>query len=163
MEIIDLVIIIISIIVMLLGLIGCFIPIIPGPPLCYTSLLLVHFFSSYSISTDFLFTWAIFIVAITILDIWLQIYGVKQFGGKKMAIRGSTIGLLAGLFIPPFGFLLGPFVGAFIGAYLESSDKDFIKVTKIAFGSFVGFLGGVFLKIAVCGAMLFQFFNSIQC
>jgi uncharacterized protein YqgC (DUF456 family) len=162
MEIIDISIIIISIVLMLIGFLGCFIPIIPGPPLCYISLLVVHFFSSYSISSDFLVSWAILIIAITILDIWLQIYGVKQYGGKKMAIRGSTFGLIAGIFIPPFGFIIGPFIGAFIGAYLESNDKDFMKVTKIALGSLVGFLGGVLLKVIVCGIMVFQFFNSMQ-
>lgn len=79
-----------------------------------------------------------------------------------MAIRGSTFGLIAGIFIPPFGFIIGPFIGAFIGAYLESNDKDFMKVTKIALGSLVGFLGGVLLKVIVCGIMVFQFFNSMQ-
>lgn len=157
----DIIVLVISIVLMLVGLIGCFFPVIPGPPLCYVSLLVIHFFSSYSIALDFLVNWAIIMVAITVLDIWLQIYGVKKFGGKKMAIRGSTIGLILGLFIPPFGFVLGPFIGAFVGAYLESTDKDFIQVTKIAFGSFIGLLSGVFLKVVVCSVMIFQLFSSI--
>tara|TARA_B100000768_G_scaffold19422_1_gene17547 strand:+ start:1163 stop:1636 length:474 start_codon:yes stop_codon:yes gene_type:complete len=156
----DIVVLVISIVLMLVGLIGCFFPVIPGPPLCYVSLLVIHFFSSYSIALDFLVNWAIIMVAITVLDIWLQIYGVKKFGGKKMAIRGSTIGLILGLF-NPFGFVLGPFIGAFVGAYLESTDKNFIQVTKIAFGSFIGLLSGVVLKVVVCSVMIFQLFSSI--
>lgn len=162
MEFLDLIIIVIGIVTMLIGLVGCFVPVIPGPPISYVSLLIIHFFSSYSIPTDFLFNWAIVIIAITILDVWLQIYGVKRFGGKKMAIRGTTIGLILGLFIPPFGFVLGPFIGAFFGAYLESSDKDFLQVTKIAFGSFIGLLSGTLLKLVVCSFMVFQLFSLIK-
>jgi uncharacterized protein YqgC (DUF456 family) len=159
---VDILILIIGIALMLIGLTGCFVPVIPGPPICYVSLLVIHFFSSYSIPTDFLINWAVVMTAITILDVWLQIYGVKRFGGKKMAIRGTTIGLVLGLFIPPFGFVLGPFIGAFVGAYLESSDKDFLQVTKIAFGSFIGLLSGVLLKLVVCLFMVFQLFSLIK-
>lgn len=157
----DLLILVIGIVLMLIGLIGCFVPVIPGPPICYLSLLVIHFFSDYSLPIEFLINWAIVMTAITVLDIWLQIYGVKRFGGKKMAIRGTTIGLVLGLFIPPFGFVIGPFIGAFVGAYLESTDKEFVQVTKIAFGSFVGLLSGVILKVVVCGVMIFQLFTSI--
>jgi uncharacterized protein YqgC (DUF456 family) len=145
---------------MIIGLIGCFIPIIPGPPLCYISLLVLNFFSSYQIENQFLIDWALIIVAITILDIWLQIYGVKKFGGKKMAINGTMIGLIVGLIVPiPFGFIIGPFVGAFLGAYLESEDKEFVKILKIAFGSIVGFLGGIVLKLVVCSYMIVELFK----
>lgn len=145
---------------MIIGLIGCFIPIIPGPPLCYISLLVLNFFSSYQIENQFLIDWALIIVAITILDIWLQIYGVKKFGGKKMAINGTMIGLIVGLIVPiPFGFIIGPFVGAFFGAYLESEDKEFVKILKIAFGSIVGFLGGIVLKLVVCSYMIVELFK----
>lgn len=157
----DLIILVIGVVLMLIGLVGCFVPVIPGPPICYVSLLVIHFFSDYTLADDFLINWAIIMTAITVLDIWLQIYGVKRFGGKKMAIRGTTIGLVLGLFIPPFGFVVGPFIGAFVGAYLESTDKDFVQVTKIAFGSFIGLLSGVVLKVVVCGVMIFQLFTSI--
>lgn len=157
----DLLILVIGIVLMLIGLVGCFVPVIPGPPICYVSLLVIHFFSDYTLADDFLINWAIIMTTITVLDIWLQIYGVKRFGGKKMAIRGTTIGLVLGLFIPPFGFVVGPFIGAFVGAYLESKDKDFVQLAKIAFGSFIGLLSGVVLKVVVCGVMIFQFFTYI--
>lgn len=157
----DLLILVIGVVLMLIGLVGCFVPVIPGPPICYVSLLVIHFFSDYTLADDFLINWAIIMTTITVLDIWLQIYGVKRFGGKKMAIRGTTIGLVLGLFIPPFGFVVGPFIGAFVGAYLESKDKDFVQLTKIAFGSFIGLLSGVVLKVVVCGVMIFQFFTYI--
>lgn len=156
----DVLVLILCSVIMIIGLIGCFIPIIPGPPLCYISLLVLNFFSSYQIENQFLIDWALIIVAITILDIWLQIYGVKKFGGKKMAINGTMIGLIVGLIVPiPFGFIIGPFVGAFFGAYLESEDKEFVKILKIAFGSIVGFLGGIVLKLVVCSYMIVELFK----
>ena len=71
--------------------------------------------------------WAAIVITVMALDYWLQVYGVKKFGGKKKAINGTLIGLVVGMFAPiPFGFLLGPFAGAFIGAYLEEKE-DFFK------------------------------------
>ena len=156
----DVMILAISIFIMLVGLIGCFVPIIPGPPLCYVSLLIIHFFSSYSLDAQFLINWALIITAITFLDIWLQIYGVKKFGGKKKAINGTMIGLFIGIIVPiPLGFILGPFLGAMVGAYLESVDNDLFQVLKIAAGSLVGFLGGIVLKLVVCSYMIFELVN----
>ena len=67
--------------------------------------------------------WAAIVITVMALDYWLQVYGVKKFGGKKKAINGTLIGLVVGMFAPiPFGFLLGPFAGAFIGAYLEEKE-----------------------------------------
>ena len=85
----------------------------------------------------------------TFLDYWLQIYGVRKFGGGRKATNGVIIGLIVGFFvIPPFGIVLGPFIGAYIGAKMEQND-NMSNPLKIALGSLAGFLGGTFLKIAL--------------
>ena len=154
-------VIIISIFFLILGLVGSVLPIVPGPPLSFFGLLLLHFFTSFNLEGDYLFYFAAFAVIITFLDYWLQIYSVKYFGGGRSSSFGVIIGILCGIFIfPPFGVIVGPFFGAYLGALIES-DCDFFKSFKIAIGSLVGFLGGTILKFVysiICFWFCFDFF-----
>ena len=134
--------------ILLLGIIGCFVPIIPGPPISYGALLVFHFFSSYNIDENTLWIWALIVIAVTVFDLWIQIYGVKKFGGTKKAVNGSIIGLIIGIFLfPPFGIIIGPFFGAFIGAKMDNPDVN--KALKIALGAFAGFILGTLVKLSV--------------
>lgn len=128
---------------LLLGTIGSIVPGLPGPPLSFIGLLLYHFLID-PISLEGLVCIGLLVMIITFLDYWLQVYGVKQAGGGKYAIRGSIIGILLGLFLfPPFGILIGAFIGAFIGAKMETDDNEI----KIAFGAVLGFIAGTILKV----------------
>jgi len=156
------IIILICVVLLVLGVLGCFIPVIPGPPLAYAALLLVSIFTDYKFEDSFLVQWAGIVIAVTAADFWLQVYGVKKFGGTKKAINGTMIGLLVGIIVPiPFGFIIGPFAGAFIGAYLDEKD-DLLKVLKIASGALIGFIGGVVLKLLVCIYLIYEFFVIVM-
>jgi uncharacterized protein YqgC (DUF456 family) len=148
-------------ILLLLGIIGCFIPIIPGPPISYSGLLVFHFLSSYSTKENVLWSMAFVVIAVTIFDLWVQIYSVKKFGGTKKAVNGSIIGLIVGiLFLPPFGIIIGSFLGAFIGARMEeNSDRN--KAIKIALGALVGFFAGTMLKLSVSVYIIYIVFQAI--
>ena len=101
------------------------------------------------------------VIFVTFLDYYVQIKGVQLFGGGKKSTNGAIIGLIAGLFIfPPFGILIGPFIGALIGALMES-DNNLWKSIKIATGAFVGFISGVILKISVCGYIIYYFVTNV--
>ena len=106
-------------ILLLLGVIGSIIPALPGPPLSYIALLFSHFFIN-KMNEDSIFWIGVVVVFVTIMDYFLQIYGVKKAGGGKHAIRGSIVGMLLGIFLfPPFGILVGAFIGSYIGAKLK--------------------------------------------
>ena len=157
----DFIIIIIVILLLLIGLIGCIIPALPGPPISFSGLLLFHFFTSYNLEEDTLWLLAAVVVAITFLDYWLQVYGVKKFGGGKKAINGTILGLVLGLLLfPPFGLIIGPFVGAFLGAKMEAKE-DTNRAIKIALGALAGFLGGTVLKFAVSIYISILFINQL--
>ena len=156
----DFIIIVIVILVLLIGLIGCIIPALPGPPISFSGLLLFHFFTSYNLEEDTLWLLAAVVVAITFLDYWLQVYGVKKFGGGRKAINGTIIGLVLGLFFLPFGVIIGPFVGAFLGAKMEAKE-DTNRAIKIALGALAGFLGGTVLKFAVSIYISILFINQL--
>jgi len=146
-----------GIILLLVGLGGALIPGLPGPPISYLGLVALHLTEKYSFSDEFLFVMAIIMIAIVILDYVVPVYGTKKFGGSKRGVWGSTIGLVAGLFVlPALGIIIGPFgllgiiLGPFIGAYIgeKTGGKDSETALRAAIGSFIGFLAGTFMKLA---------------
>jgi len=154
-------IIVFSIILLILGVIGSILPILPGPPLSFVGLLLLHLFTPFVMQEDYLFLFGIAAAMITFLDYWLQVYSVKLFGGGKASTIGVIIGILVGVFIfPPVGVLVGPFLGAYIGAIIES-DFDLVKSFKIAFGSLIGFLGGTILKFVYSIVVIWQYLDFL--
>ena len=147
-------------ILLFVGIIGCFVPVMPGPPISYGGLLVFHFFSSHSIEENILWFMAFVVIAVTVFDLWVQIYGVKKFGGTKKAVNGSIIGLIIGIFLfPPFGIIIGPFLGAFIGAKMD--DPDVNKALRIALGSLAGFVAGTIVKLSVSLYIIYIIYESI--
>ena len=133
---------------LLIGLIGAFVPVLPGPPLAWAGLLL-SFFSKYNnISIAALIITGIIAVIVTVLDNVFPVLMTKKGGGSKAATTGSTIGLIVGFFLGPVGLILGPFLGAFIGE-LISSHGNMDTAFKSAWAAFMGFLCGTGAKLVV--------------
>lgn len=155
----DFLLISIGTLLILLGLIGCIVPILPGPPLSFGGLIIIHFTRWGNINGDLLLWLGIAAALATALDYILPIWATKKFGGSKRGVWGATIGLLIGLFFfPPFGIIVGPFLGAFIGEITSENDKNALKS---ALGSFVGFLFGTGIKFAVSGVITYYFFIEL--
>lgn len=155
----EILIIILSALLILAGIAGSLLPVLPGLPLSYLGILLLHFATSYTFSVGFLITWAVVILIIQLLDYYVPIWGTRRFGGSRKGVWGSTIGLLVGLFMGPWGVILGPFVGAFIGEQL--SHKDIQQSFQSALGSFIGILFGAVLKLIAGGMLLYYFIARI--
>jgi len=159
------VIIILAFLLLLFGILGGIIPGLPGPPISYVGILLLHFFTDVHFSTSFLWFWGLVVAIVFVLDYTIQAWGVKKFGGGRKSTIGTFVGLFAGLFFfPPIGLVVGPFVGAFIGALAEVKG-DNNRAMKVAFGSFLGFVSGSLLKVIVSVFLLgysiyFWFYNG---
>ena len=149
---------VLGLILMLVGLAGCVLPFLPGPPLCYLALLIQQLQAEPPYSSDFLLTWAGITLVITGLDYVIPIYGTKKFGGTKFGMWGCVVGLIAGLWLGPLGLILGPFVGAFAGELIGNAKSD--HALRAAVGSFVGFLLGTLLKLIVCFVMGWYFIDA---
>lgn len=148
-------------ILILSGLVGSVAPILPGPPLSWLGVLLLHFTDYADFSNAFLIISAFFMILITVLDYLIPMWGTKKFGGSRAGVIGSTLGLLVGIFVfPPFGIIVGPFAGAFIGELLMNRE-DTQKALKSATGSFIGFLLGTGLKLVFGGIMAFYFVAAL--
>ena len=156
----DILLIIIGSILTLAGLIGCIIPGLPGPPLSYLAVFLLQFSSEKPYTWKFIIIWALITIAITLLDYIIPVLGTKKFGGSQRGMYGSVVGLLLGLFFfPPFGILIGPFLGAFIGEL--TAGKTTPNALKAGLGSFIGFLTGTALKLVVSGMLLYYFIGAV--
>ncbi len=151
----DMVWFILGIVFMLVGIAGCILPLLPGPPLCFIGLWMQQLRTDVPYSVNFLVIWAGITIAVTLLDYIIPVYGTRKFGGSKYGIWGCTLGLIFGLFIPPWGIILGPFLGAFAGEFLANTNSS--QAFKAAFGSFLGFLFGTLLKLVTCLVMGYYF------
>jgi hypothetical protein len=147
-----------GVILMLVGLAGCILPFLPGPPLCYIALLIQQLQSDPPYTTKFLLIWAGVTLLITALDYVIPIYGTKRFGGSKYGMWGCVVGLIGGLWMGPLGLIIGPFVGAFVGELIGNAKSD--HAMRAALGSFVGFLLGTLLKLIACFVMGWYFIQA---
>ena len=155
----DIFLIIMAGILLLIGFAGVILPLLPGLPISYIGILMLHFSKAVEFSPEFLTFWAVVVVVIQVLDYYIPIWGTKKFGGSKSGVWGSAIGLVVGLFFGPIGIILGPFVGAFLGELTANkSSKDALRA---ALGSFVGILVGTTLKLIVSGFLIYYYFEAI--
>ena len=145
---------------MLLGILGSFLPVLPGPPISWIGLFLLYI--TKTVQDDWWFLGITFAVALVVfaLDYIIPVVGTKKFGGTKAGMFGTTVGLLVAIFFPIlgiFGIVIWPFIGALVGELINKADSG--SAMKAAFGSFIGFLTGTFLKFVIA-VIYFGFFIS---
>ncbi|MCR4965256.1 MAG: DUF456 domain-containing protein [Bacteroidales bacterium] len=160
----DIVLIILGAICILVGLVGCILPILPGVPLSYAGLWLLQATSKVQFSWKFLIIWGIITIVVQVLDAVVPVWGTKVLGGSKAGVWGSTIGLVAGLFFGPWGIVLGPFIGAVAGEILAHSTEDGMTLSqalKAGSGSFVGLMTGTVMKLVCVGLMIYYFVAAL--
>ena len=134
----------------ILGIFGSFLPVLPGPSISWVGLVLLYFTNAVPANYWILGIALSVTVIISVLDYVIPAKGTKRFGGSSYGIWGTNIGLIVGILAPvPFGFLIGPFLGALIGELIYDF-KDHNRALKAAAGSFVGFLASSFMKFVVC-------------
>lgn len=165
----DILWIVIGIIVLLIGFVGCVLPVIPGPAVSYISLLILQLKNDAPFSTKTLLILGLIMAIVTVLDYVVPVIGTKKFGGSKLGVRGSTIGLIVAVIILPvmgivigpfglFGLIFGPFLGAYVGETMTGKDSN--ASFKAAFGSFIGFITGIIMKLAYGGVVVYYFFSN---
>jgi len=139
---------------MILGIVGSFLPVLPGPITGWVGLLILHLTNAVPMDWTVLIITLIIAVVVWIVDYFIPAIGTKKFGGSRYGVIGTMLGLLLGIvFFPPFGLIIGPFLGAFLGEMIHDSS-DSRRALKAAFGSFIGFISSTFLKFATSTAFL---------
>lgn len=156
----DIFLLLIALLLMLLGIIGSFLPVLPGPITSWFGFLLLYFSPLIEVSKKFLIITLIIAIIIWVLDYFIPAMGTKKFGGSRAGMIGTTVGLLVGLFSPiPGGIVIGPFLGALFGEMVNKADSK--TALKAAFGSFLGFLTSTFIKFVVAVIYLGMFVSIL--
>lgn len=151
---IDILIYISSFLLLVGGIIGCALPILPGAPLSYAGLLLLHFTDRACFTTTQLIVWLVIVIVLQVVDYITPLLGSKYSGGTDFGNRGCMAGTILGLFFMPWGVILGPFIGAVAGEFL--GGRDLPHAIKAGIGSLLGFLFGTLMKVIVCFYFLVQ-------
>lgn len=156
----DLILLVLGLIFCLIGIIGSFLPIIPGPVTSWLGILLLNLTSVVEFNLNFVLITLTVAVSIGILDYIIPIIGVKKLGGTRSGQIGTTAGLFIALIIlGPIGIIVGPFLGALIGEL--STKKSISESLKPAFGSFIGVIAGSIIKFLISLSFLFFYFDIL--
>jgi uncharacterized protein YqgC (DUF456 family) len=161
----DYILLVLSVLCIIVGIAGCILPVIPGPLVTYAGIVIIHFtkFADFNVNT--LLVLGALAVIIQAFDYIVPAWGAKKFGGSRAGVWGSIIGLIIGIFFLPLGpfgiigILGGPFCGALAGELIAGKETD--KALRAAFGTFIGFIAGTLMKLAVAIIITVFFIREI--
>jgi uncharacterized protein YqgC (DUF456 family) len=144
----------VSIILLILGILGTFLPILPGLFLSLCGLLIYKFGTDAPISMIYIWIFVFLTILSGILNYVIPAKTNRKYGGTRWGSVGSIVGTFVGMFfIPiPFGFLIGMFLGVFIAELLHDA-KDKKKAWNSTKGAMIGFLYGTGFNLIVGLAM----------
>lgn len=143
----------VAFILIILGFIGIFLPVIPG-----TGCLLVGFFVCawadhfHHLGWKTLTCLTLMSLISLCIDFVATAYGARRAKASQLVFWGSIIGTLVGLFFLPLGLFVGPFIGAWLGEYIDG--KSWTKATRTGLSTWLGILFGIATKLALSLAMV---------
>ena len=150
----DILLIVFAFLLLVAGIAGCVLPLLPGPPLAYAGMLLLHLTDKVHFTTPQLVIWLVVVFVLQVVDYITPLLGSKYSGGASFGNRGCMAGTLLGLFFMPWGVIVGPFIGAVVGEMLGGQDLS--HAIRAGIGTLLGFLVGTLLKVIVCFYFLVQ-------
>lgn len=153
--------IILGIVFVAVGLIGCVVPGLAGPPFSFLALLLLQWARhGEPFSTTFLLIMAAVTLVVTFLDYVVPALGAKKYGASRTGFWGAFFGMLLGIFAaPPLGIVVGAFLGAFVGELIAGKAGQ--EAARAGGGVFIGILFGMLSKLLASGVMTFYFFKAL--
>jgi uncharacterized protein YqgC (DUF456 family) len=158
--VIEIILIIVAVLCLLISFPGCCIPVLPGPPIAFAAIFLIKLTGVRGgISWTWICVFAVLTLAVTLLDYLVPSWGAKKFGCTAAGAWGAALGVIVGLFFMPVGIILCPFLGAFAGELIAGTPYK--KSFKSAFGTFIGFMLGVGLKLILCIWMAVYFVFAV--
>ncbi len=157
----DVLLSVLAVLFIIIGIIGCIVPILPGVALAYGGLLCCYFCSFSQITTTAVWVYLILTIIVSIADYILPAYMTKLSGGSKAGERGATAGLIVGMVMGSIvGAIIGPFLGAIAGE-LIADPSDTKRALKSGMGSFFSFIVGTGIKVILSFIMLLAVFKDI--
>lgn len=144
----------VSIVLLIVGILGTILPVLPGLLFSLCGLLIYKFGTDAPLPMIYIWIFVILTAISVVLNYVIPAKTTRKYGGTRWGSIGSVVGTIAGMFlIPvPFGFLIGMFLGVFVGELLhDASDKK--KAWNSTKGALIGFLYGTGFNLIVGLAM----------
>jgi uncharacterized protein YqgC (DUF456 family) len=144
---------ILSVGLMVAGLVGAVMPVLPGAALVLAGTVLGAWIDGFQrvggwtlgvLVTLALLSW--------VLDYVAGVLGAKKVGASKQALIGAALGTVAGLFLGFVGVLVMPFVGAAAGEYLARRDHRAAARVGVATG--LGLVVAMIAKVVIAFVMI---------
>jgi hypothetical protein len=141
-----------------IGMAGAVFPVLPGALAIYLAFFVYGWFFGFdAFGAWFWIIQTLIVVVLFVADYIVGAWGTKKFGGSRLSVILSTIGVIIGPFaIPAFGLIIGPFVGALVGELISGSSLS--KSAKVGWGSLVGLFSSMVVKVILQIAMIVVFF-----
>ncbi len=145
--------------IILLGAIGCFLPVLPGPLIAYGALWTLYFFGGLPPVTT-LVVGAVVVIIVTVIDYILPSVCAKKFHCSGWGVFGCFVGSIAGMFFLPWGIILGPFIGTVVGELI--AGKNLSSSLRGGVGSLLGFVVCLILKLCSVAYFAWQYFSALD-
>lgn len=143
---------------MLTGLAGTLVPVLPGVPLLLLGMFIAAWIGHFTrIGPITLSILALLTVLAVLLDLGAAALGARRLGASRQAVAGAALGTVVGMFFGIPGLILGPFVGAAAGEFMarnRGGRDEAVAALRIGTGAWIGYAIGTIGKIAVAFAML---------
>jgi uncharacterized protein YqgC (DUF456 family) len=151
---------VLTVLLFLLGLAGIILPILPGVILIYAGMLLYGLMTGFAaLDVNFYLLQGMALLLTFFIDYLATSAGTRRYGGSRRAAWGAAVGVLFGLFLGPFGIIIGPFLGAVLAEL--TGGKQLEQAVRAGVGTLIGFVGGTALKFVIAALMIVWFFISI--
>ncbi|NLW44168.1 MAG: DUF456 domain-containing protein [Syntrophomonadaceae bacterium] len=152
----DIFAIVLAIAVMLIGIAGTFVPVLPGIPIIFLAILGYGWYEGFNaISVRYIAIVGALALLSVLVDYIAGLWGAKKAGSSKLGMLGAGLGILVGIFFGPVGILVGPWFGALIGEYMFLHDLN--RAVNVATGSVIGIFAGIAFKALIGIGMLISF------
>ena len=144
---------VLSAVLVLMGLAGTVLPLLPGTLLVWAGLLLGAWIDDFTRVSVLAVVFITLLAALAwALDFVAGLMGAKRAGASRLALVGAAVGTIVGIFMGLVGVLFMPLVGAAIGEYWAQKDQQ--RAAKVALATWVGLLVGMVAKIAISFVMV---------
>jgi hypothetical protein len=156
MNVSDILLFIGVLLIMLIGLAGVFLPVLPGIPLIFGGTLLYGVLTEFEeISVNLVLVFAGITLLSLAIDYLANYFGVKKMGGGRAGAFGAVLGLILGIFVGLWGIVIFPFLFAVFFELL--AGKKEIQALKAGTGAFLGLLFGGLIKF-ILGCIMIGIF-----
>lgn len=143
---------------LILGMIGSVVPLLPGPAILFVAGVLHGFLRpESSMSWGGIAILALLLVVAYVIDFVSGMLGARWFGATRWGVAGVMVGGIVGLFFGLPGLILGPLVGGF-GFEILFARQAIQPAVKSTWGTILGTGVGLVVRVLISGLMVGVFF-----